>query len=122
MQVSSNVSGAASRDFQSGRKTAAHRAIGRKPAKGVNAPADAGKNVMKVRGCRISAPIAALWGEWCRIVEWINANDEYSCMAVPGDATEAEIRQRVRTHRNGQRHTLTDDPDLPQQRVRLRRA
>jgi hypothetical protein len=43
-------------------------------------------------------------------------------MAVPGDATEAEIRQRVRMHRNGQRHTLTDDPGLPEQRVRLRRA
>ncbi|MFL9922283.1 DUF2866 domain-containing protein [Paraburkholderia fungorum] len=122
MQVSSNVSGAASRNFQSGRKTAADTAIGRKPTKRVNAPADAGKNVMKVLGCRISAPIVALWGEWCRIVEWINANGEYSCMAVPGDVTEAEIRQRVCTHRNGQRHTLTDDPGLPEQRVRLRRA
>ncbi|HYS66607.1 MAG TPA: DUF2866 domain-containing protein [Paraburkholderia sp.] len=122
MQVSSNLSGAASRDFRSGRKTAADTAAGRKPAKRVNAAADAGKNVMKVRGCRISAPIMALWGEWCRIVEWINTNGEYSCMAVPGDATEAEIRQRVRTHRNGRRHTLTDDPGLPQHRVRLRRA
>jgi hypothetical protein len=122
MQVSSNLIGAASRDFRSGRKTAADTAVGRKPAKRVTARADAGKNEMKVRGCCISAPIVALWGEWCRIVEWINANGEYSCIAVPGDATEAEIRQRVRTHRNGQRHTLTDDPGLPQQRVRLRRA
>ncbi|EEA01499.1 hypothetical protein BH160DRAFT_3176 [Burkholderia sp. H160] len=109
-------------DFRVGRNTAAGATSGSKSAKVINAPADAGKNVMKMRGCRISAPIMALWGEWCRIVEWINAQGEYSCIAVPGDAAEAEIRQRIRAHRNGRRHTFTDEPGLPQHRVRLPRA
>jgi hypothetical protein len=41
---------------------------------------------------------------------------------VRGAATVAEIRERVRMHRDGQRHTLTDDPAAPAGRVRLRRG
>jgi Protein of unknown function (DUF2866) len=122
MQVSSDLGGTPARDFRAGRKTVAGTANGGKSAKLVNAPADNGKNVMKMRGCRISAPIMALWSEWYRIVEWINAQGEYSRIAVPGDAAEAEIRQRIRAHCNGRRHTFTDEPGLPRHRVRLRRA
>ena len=52
----------------------------------------------------------------------ISRNGEYSCIAVRGAATVAEIRERVRMHREGQRHTLADDPAAPAGRVRLRRA
>ncbi|MFP3563615.1 DUF2866 domain-containing protein [Paraburkholderia sp. SIMBA_030] len=79
-------------------------------------------DVVKIRGCRVSAPLMQPWGEGCRIVEWIDRNGEYACIAVRGAATEAEIRERVRMHRNVLRHTLRDDPTTPAGGVRLRRA
>lgn len=120
MQVSSPVSRAESRGFQPGRKTVASAASRGAVENGVSAPQ--AKDVVKIRGCRVSAPIMQPWGECCRIVEWINRNGEYSCIAVRGAATVAEIRERVRMHRNGQRHTLADDAATPAGRVRLRRG
>ncbi|RKE40008.1 uncharacterized protein DUF2866 [Paraburkholderia sp. BL23I1N1] len=120
MQVSSPVSRAESRGFQPGRKTAAAAGARREAQNGVSAPRVS--DVVKIRGCRVSAPLMQPWGECCRIVEWINRNGEYSCIAVRGAATVAEIRERVRLHRNGQRHALTDDPATPAARARLRRG
>ncbi|MCX4138448.1 MULTISPECIES: DUF2866 domain-containing protein [Paraburkholderia] len=120
MQVSSPVNRAESRGFRPGRKTATAAATRGTAENGANAPL--ATDVMKIRGCRVSAPLMQPWGECCRIVEWINRNGEYSCVAVPGAATVAEIRERVRMHRNGQRHTLADDPSAPAGRGRLRRG
>lgn len=120
MQVSSPVNRAESRGFRPGRKTATAAATRGTVENGANA--SLATDVMKIRGCRVSAPLMQPWGECCRIVEWINRNGEYSCVAVPGAATVAEIRERVRMHRNGQRHTLADDPSTPAGRGRLRRG
>ncbi|AJZ63576.1 hypothetical protein OI25_4769 [Paraburkholderia fungorum] len=120
MQMSSSVNHVEPRGFQPGRKTTA-AAGGRGKAQN-GAGASRRTDVVKIRGCRVSAPLMQPWGECCRIVEWINRNGEYSCLAVRGAATVAEIRERVRVHRNGQRHTLTDDPTTPANRVRLRRG
>ncbi|MFM0729597.1 DUF2866 domain-containing protein [Paraburkholderia sediminicola] len=120
MQVASPVSRAESRGFRPGRKSTAAASVRGKAENGVSAPRAA--DVVKIRGCRVSAPLMQLWGECCRIVEWINRSGEYSCIAVRGDATVAEIRECVRLHRSGQRHTLTDDPATPAGRVRLRRG
>ncbi|WP_120343930.1 DUF2866 domain-containing protein [Paraburkholderia fungorum] len=123
MQVSSSVNRAEPRGFQPGRKTIAAAAAAGSHRKAENgAGASRVKDVVKIRGCRVSEPLMQPWGECCRIVEWINRNGEYSCIAVRGVATVAEIRERVRDHRNGQRHTLTDDPGTPANRVRLRRG
>lgn len=120
MQVSSPANRAVSRGFRPGRKTVTAAGARGKAESGVSAARVT--DVVKIRGCRVSAPLMQPWGECCRIVEWIDRNGEYSCIAVRGAATEAEIRERVRTHRNGPRHTLTDDPATPAGRVRLRRA
>ncbi len=120
MQVSSPVNRAESRGSRPGRKTVAAAATRGTAKNGVSATL--ATDVVKIRGCRVSAPVMQPWGECCRIVEWINRNGEYSCVAVPGAATVAEIRERVRTHRNGQRHTLADDPSTPAGRGRLRRG
>ncbi|RDJ98801.1 hypothetical protein DLM46_31470 [Paraburkholderia lacunae] len=120
MQVPSPVNRAVSRGFRPGRNTAAAARTRGKADSGVSAPRLT--DVVKIRGCRVSAPLIQPWGECCRIVEWIDRNGEYSCIAVRGAATAAEIRERVRMHRNGQRHTLTDDPGTPAGRVRLRRG
>ncbi|CAE6732353.1 DUF2866 domain-containing protein [Paraburkholderia haematera] len=120
MQVSSPAIRAESRGFQPGRKTAAVAGARREAQNGLSAPRVS--DAVKIRGCRVSAPLMQPWGECCRIVEWINRNGEYSCIAVRGAATVAEIRERVSLHRIGQRHTLTDDPATPASRVRLRRA
>ena len=120
MQVSLPVSRAESRGFRPGRKTVTAATARGKTGSGVRAEKVA--DVVKIRGCRVSAPLMQLWGECYRIVEWISRNGEYSCIAVRGAATVAEIRERVRMHRDGQRHTLADDPAAPGGRVRLRRA
>jgi hypothetical protein len=120
MQVSSPVSRAESRGFRPGRKTVSTGSARGEAKNGVSAPRVT--DAMKIRGCRVSAPLMQPWGECCRIVEWINRNGEYSCIAVRGAATVAEIRERVLMHRNGRRHTLTDDPTTPASRVRLRRG
>ncbi|CAB3796887.1 DUF2866 domain-containing protein [Paraburkholderia caffeinilytica] len=120
MQVSSSVNRAESRGFRPGRKTAAAAATRGAAENGVRTPL--ATDVVKIRGCRVSAPLMQPWGECCRIVEWINRNGEYSCIAVRGAATVAEIRERVRVHRNGQRHTMADDATTPAGRVRLRRG
>ncbi|MFM0164319.1 DUF2866 domain-containing protein [Paraburkholderia sediminicola] len=120
MQVSLPVSRAESRGFRPGRKTDNAATARGKTGSGVRAEQVA--DVVKIRGCRVSAPLMQLWGECYRIVEWISRNGEYSCIAVRGAATVAEIRERVRMHREGQRHTLADDPAAPAGRVRLRRA
>ena len=120
MQVASPANRAESRGFRPGRKSTASAGARGKAENGVSAPRAA--DVVKIRGCRVSAPLMQLWGECCRIVEWINRSGEYSCIAVRGDATVAEIRECVRLHRGGQRHTLRDDPSAPAGRVRLRRG
>jgi hypothetical protein len=74
----------------------------------------------KLRGCRVSETLLRPWSECCRIVEWVNRDGQYSCLAVPGDASEEEIRRRMRLHRNGPQHLVTDDPELPVRAV-LRR-
>jgi hypothetical protein len=101
MQVSLPVSRAESRGFRPGRKTVT--AASARGAAENGASASRVTDVVKIRGCRVSAPLVQPWGECCRIVEWINRNGEYSCIA-------------------GQRHTLTDDSATPAGRVRLRRG
>jgi len=85
------------------------------------ASASAAQRVIKLRGARVSETLTRPWGECCRIVEWVNREGQYSCLAVPGDASEEEIRHRMRSHRNGPQHLVTDDRELPV-RVVLPRA
>ncbi|MDR5733930.1 DUF2866 domain-containing protein [Caballeronia sp. LZ025] len=82
-----------------------------------NARAD---NSVKIRGCRVSAPIERPWGGTCRVIEWINTRGERSFLAVRVDATEQEIRERMRAHANGRRHVAMDAAALG--RPKLRRA
>lgn len=120
MKASSTVKRASSSDFRPDRTTAADARPSRAPKSAGRVPPALG--VVKLRGCRVSAPLMQPWGQHCRIIEWIDRNGELSCIAVPDAATEAEIRERVRSHRNGLRHTVADDSDLPPNRARLRRA
>jgi hypothetical protein len=75
--------------------------------------ASAAQRVIKLRGARVSETLPRPWGECCRIVEWVNREGQYSCLAVPGDASEDEIRHRMRSHRNGPQYLVTDDRELP---------
>ena len=72
MQVSSPVNRAESRGFRPVRKTATAAATRGTVENGANA--SLATDVMKIRGCRVSAPLMQPWGECCRIVEWINRN------------------------------------------------
>ncbi|SAL56676.1 hypothetical protein AWB69_06134 [Caballeronia udeis] len=83
--------------------------------------ASAAQRVIKLRGARVSETLPRPWGVCCRIVEWVNREGQYSCLAVPGDASEDEIRHRMRSHRNGPQYLVTDDRELPA-RVVLPRA
>jgi hypothetical protein len=73
----------------------------------------AAQQVIKLRGARVSETLPRPWGECCRIVEWVNREGQYSCLAVPGDASEDEIRHRMRSHRNGPQYLVVDDRELP---------
>lgn len=75
--------------------------------------ASAAQRVIKLRGARVSGMLPQAWGERCRIVEWVNREGQYSCLAVPGDASEDEIRDRMRSHKNGPQYLVTDDRELP---------
>jgi hypothetical protein len=75
--------------------------------------ASAAQRVIKLRGARVSETLPRPWGECCRIVEWVNREGQYSCLAVPGDASEDEIRHRMRSHKNGPQYLVTDDRELP---------
>jgi hypothetical protein len=68
---------------------------------------------IKLRGARVSETLPRTWGECCRIVEWVNRVGQYSCLVVPGDASEGEIRRRIRSHKNGPQLLVTDDSELP---------
>ena len=77
------------------------------------AATSAAQRVIKLRGARVSETLLRPWGECCRVVEWVNREGQYSCLAVPGDASEDEIRHRMRSHRNGPQYLVTDDRELP---------
>ncbi|CAN7333091.1 DUF2866 domain-containing protein [Caballeronia sp. LjRoot31] len=113
MQTASSVQRTSSKVF--GRIASPSRDDGYRPV--VKAPegasASAAQRVIKLRGARVSETLPLAWGECCRIVEWVNREGQYSCMAVPGDASEDEIRQRMRSHRNGQQYLVMDDRELP---------
>ena len=113
MQTASSVQHAASKVF--GRVASPSRDNGRRcAARGAKvASASAAERVIKLRGARVSETLPRAWGECCRIVEWVNREGQYSCLAVPGDASEDEIRDRMRLHRNGPQYLVTDDRELP---------
>jgi hypothetical protein len=95
----------------------AHPIEGLRARRAADAPeaasATGAHRVIKLRGARVSDTLPRAWGECCRIVEWVNREGQYSCLAVPGDASEEEIRHRMRSHRNGPQHLVTDDRELP---------
>ncbi|WP_158935812.1 DUF2866 domain-containing protein [Burkholderia sp. S171] len=113
MQTASSVQRTPSKVF--GRVSASSRDSGKRLA--ANAPeiaaVNAAQRVIKLRGARVSETLPRAWGECCRIVEWVNREGQYSCLAVPGDASEEEIRCRMRSHRNGPQYLVTDDRELP---------
>lgn len=76
--------------------------------------------LIKLRGCRVSEPLARPWGEPCRIVEWIDPEGQYSCLVVPGQATKDEIRERIRAHRNGPQYIVRDEQEDAVRTVRRR--
>jgi len=87
-----------------------HRPVAKVPEAG---SASAVQRVIKLRGARVSETLPRAWGECCRIVEWVNREGQYSCLAVPCDASEDEIRHRMLSHRNGPQYLVTDDRELP---------
>ncbi|CAN7473126.1 DUF2866 domain-containing protein [Caballeronia sp. LjRoot29] len=113
MQTASSVQPGLLKVF--GRGAASARGDGhRVVAEGLSAgSASAAQQVIKLRGARVSETLPRPWGECCRIVEWVNREGQYSCIAVPGDASEEEIRQRMRSHRNGPQYLVVDDRELP---------
>ena len=121
MQTASSVKHTPSKVF--GRVVAPSRDSGRRSTAkaSATASASAAQRVIKLRGARVSETLPRPWGECCRIVEWVNREGQYSCLAVPGDASEDEIRHRMRSHRNGPQYLVTDDRELPA-RVVLPRA
>lgn len=121
MQTASSVQPTSSNVF--GRIASPSRDNGNRPAPKSPAAASvsAAQRVIKLRGARVSETLPRPWGECCRIVEWVNREGQYSCLAVPGDASEDEIRDRMRSHRNGPQYLVTDDRELPA-RVVLPRA
>jgi hypothetical protein len=120
MQTASSFQHTPSKVFA--RVAAPSRDSGKRPmASSEAASASAAQRVIKLRGARVSDTLTRPWGECCRIVEWVNREGQYSCLAVPGDASEEEIRDRMRAHRNGPQHLVTDDRELPV-RVVLPRA
>ncbi|OXC78864.1 DUF2866 domain-containing protein [Caballeronia sordidicola] len=121
MQTASSVQRPSSKVF--GRVASPSRDSGKRPAAKAPAAAcaSAAQQVIKLRGARVSETLPRPWGECCRIVEWVNREGQYSCLAVPGDASEDEIRHRMRSHKNGPQHLVTDDRELPA-RVVLPRA
>ena len=121
MQTASSVQHTPSKVF--GRIASPSRDNGNRPAAKApeTASASAAQRVIKLRGARVSETLPRPWGECCRIVEWVNREGQYSCLAVPGDASEDEIRHRMRSHRNGPQYLVTDDRELPA-RVVLPRA
>jgi hypothetical protein len=121
MQTASSVQRTPSKVF--GRTASPSRDNGSRLAAKAPAAASvsAAQRVIKLRGARVSETLPRAWGECCRIVEWVNREGQYSCLAVPGDASEDEIRHRMRSHRNGPQYLVTDDRELPA-RVVLPRA
>jgi len=75
---------------------------------------------LKLRGCRISQPLLQIWGERCRVIEWINPAGEHSLLVVPGNATVDQIRHSMRAHENGAQHILSKESDSPVRQVLLR--
>ena len=121
MQTASSVQRTSSKVF--GHIASPSRDSGRRSTAkaSATASASAAQRVIKLRGARVSETLPRPWGECCRIVEWVNREGQYSCLAVPGDASEDEIRDRMRSHRNGPQYLVTDDRELPA-RVVLPRA
>ena len=115
MQTASSVQRTPSKVF--GRGAVSPRNNDTRPAadapEAASASTTGAHRVIKLRGARVSDTLPRAWGECCRIVEWVNRDGQYSCLAVPGDASEEEIRHRMRSHRNGPQHLVTDDRELP---------
>jgi len=75
---------------------------------------------LKVRGCRISQPLLQIWGERCRVIEWINQAGEHSLLVVPGNATADQIRHSMRAHENGSQHILSEESNRSIREILLR--
>jgi hypothetical protein len=66
-------------------------------------------STLKLRGCRVSEPIARPWGGGCRIVEWIDTEGQISRRVVAEDVTAAEVVATIKRHVEGRKHVMLDD-------------
>ena len=76
------------------------------------APTMRNEYALKLRECRLSAPIEPPWGRAYRLLEWMLKTDSRVQRRVfPADCTPSQIADALRSHVPGRRYGPTDDDD-----------